>query len=228
MGRGEAIGEPASPSQANILPAAPSLRQAEPATGRGEATGKQAVSAKTNVHPEPSPVRPAETAAGKGEAPKEQAIPTKTNANQNASPPRTAGESAQNPLSGEASPAAPAETAIGFPALMQQWPRVRALIKKHSPQTEALLNSAKLNGIKDGTLLLAFSPVLKQKMEGGTHLDITSRAIAHVTGVTLEVKCVLLNTGKAGSGLPPDVEVEDDGIVGTALRDLGGEVVDVQ
>jgi hypothetical protein len=100
------------------------------------------------------------------------------------------------------------------------------VVKRYSPPTEALLNSCKLMGIKDGALIIGFSPVLKGKMETGSSLDITSRAIAAVTGARLEVRCVL-STGKA-SNLPARVDVESDGIVGTALRDLGGEVVDVQ
>ena len=129
----------------------------------------------------------------------------------------------------EPAPASPEDGSgpITFQVLNQHWPRIRQLVKKRSPQTEALLNSGKLVGIKDGVLILGFSPVLKDKMETGNNLEITSQAITQATGAPLNVRCVLYS-GKQAGGLPADVDVDSDGIVGTALRDLGGEVVDIQ
>jgi DNA polymerase III subunit gamma/tau len=116
---------------------------------------------------------------------------------------------------------------ISFQTLTQQWPKIRQLVKKRSPQTEALLNSGKLMGIKDSALIIGFSPVLKGKMETGNNQEITSQCITQATGVSLGVRCVLANAKNPG-GLSADVDVESDGMVDTALRDMGGEVVDVQ
>jgi nucleoside phosphorylase len=62
-------------------------------------------------------------------------------------------------------------------------------------------------------------------MEMGDNLALTRQAINQVLGVDLQVRCII-TTGKAG-GLPPDMEVENDGMVSTVLRDLGGEIVDI-
>ncbi|HVN56090.1 MAG TPA: DNA polymerase III subunit gamma/tau [Anaerolineaceae bacterium] len=146
-------------------------------------------------------------------------------------PDRSAAQPPVQPARAAAQPPAvepaPAAGAISFQALAQHWPRIRQLVKKRSPQTEALLNSGKLVGIKDGALIIGFSPVLKVKMETGNNLEITSQAIAQTTGAALNVRCVLYS-GKQSGSLPADMEVDSDGIVGTALRDLGGEVVDIQ
>jgi hypothetical protein len=113
-----------------------------------------------------------------------------------------------------------------FQTVQQNWPKVRNLVKRQSPQTEALLNSGRLLGIKDGALLIGLSPMLKEKLEGDDKLEIAVRAIQAVTGLNITIRCTEASS-KPG-GLPPGVQVEDDGIVGTALRDFGGEVVDIQ
>ena len=107
----------------------------------------------------------------------------------------------------------------------QNWPKIRALVKKRKSQTEALLNSCKPMGIKDGFLLLGFqAELLKSKMETTDNLQIIREALAQALGYDLQVRCVL-STGK-GKLLPSDLNVENDGMVGTALRDLGGEITD--
>ena len=90
--------------------------------------------------------------------------------------------------------------------------------------TEALINSGKLLGVKDGVLYLGLSEVLKSKMEKGQNLEIFQNALAKALQVDVPVRCVV-SAGKGGS-IPPDLE--SDGMVAAALRDLGGEIVDIQ
>jgi len=61
-------------------------------------------------------------------------------------------------------------------------------------------------------------------METGSHMEYTSKALAQVLDVEIPVRCFVAS-GNTGS-LPP--EVESDGMVAAALRDLGGEIVDIQ
>jgi DNA polymerase-3 subunit gamma/tau len=122
-------------------------------------------------------------------------------------------------------PVAQPGAGISLSKVVQSWPQIRALVKKRKSQTEGLLNSCKPMGIKDNMLILGFaSEVLKSKMEMGDNLQITQAAIQQVLGAPLLVICTIA-TGKAG--LSANVEVDSDGMVGTALRDLGGEIVDV-
>jgi DNA polymerase III subunit gamma/tau len=113
---------------------------------------------------------------------------------------------------------------ISFNDITQNWARIRALLKKQkAAQTEALLNSGKPMILKDGTLIIGFATeVLKQKMEMGEHIKLTRAAIGQVVGADLPVRCVVMNA-KAGQ-LPDDMDVEGDGMVGTALN-LGAEIV---
>lgn len=109
----------------------------------------------------------------------------------------------------------------------QNWAKIRSLVKKKKSNTEALLNSCKPLGIKDGVLILGFATeLLKSKMETNDNLLIIHQAINQVLNLDIQVRCVIYS-GKSKT-LPADLNVETDGMVGTALRDLGGEVVDIQ
>jgi DNA polymerase-3 subunit gamma/tau len=103
------------------------------------------------------------------------------------------------------------------------WAQIKALVKRKRNPTEALLNSCKLLAVKRGTLVLGFvTDILKNKMEAGDNLDVTRQAIRQVIGKDVPLACVVMS-GKTGS-LPPELDVDGDGLVGTALN-LGGEIV---
>ena len=107
--------------------------------------------------------------------------------------------------------------------IAQNWDQIRGLVRQKNPQTQALLNSCKLLGVKGGTLILGFNgEFAKSKMEQGDNLEILKQAMQGIMGESMPVRCVL----SAGKSIPPDVD--NDGMVATALRDLGGEIVDIQ
>ena len=67
-------------------------------------------------------------------------------------------------------------------------------------------------------------------MENGSKLDITRQALEDVFGRKVEVRTTLTRAWKPGSddssaSTPP---MEDDGMVATAVRDLGAQVVDIE
>jgi len=107
--------------------------------------------------------------------------------------------------------------------ISQNWDKIRSTVRKQNPQTQALLNSCKLLGIKGGSLILGFAgEFAKSKMEQGEHIEILQEAMQIVMGESMPVRCVL----SSGKSIPTDVD--QDGMVATALRDLGGEIVDIQ
>jgi hypothetical protein len=61
-------------------------------------------------------------------------------------------------------------------------------------------------------------------MEKSENMQIALRVFQEVLNVEVPIRCVV-STGRAGK-LPPDVD--GDGMVAAALRDLGGEIVDIQ
>jgi len=114
------------------------------------------------------------------------------------------------------------EKGVTFEQVSKSWKQIRAIIKPQNPALEGLLNSCKLLGIKDGTLVLGFSSeVVKSKMDKPEQIEITSRAITEVLGVAVPVRCVVTSAKAA----PP--HVKPDGMVAAALQN-GGEIVDIQ
>ena len=112
-----------------------------------------------------------------------------------------------------------------FKQVTEQWRRILHGVAQRSRQTQALLNSCKPFGMKDGVLFLGFNGEFsKTKMDKGEHIDLTRQVIQQLLGVDIPIRCFVA-AGKGGS-LPPDVE--SDGMVAAAMRDLGGELVDVQ
>ena len=129
--------------------------------------------------------------------------------------------------------AAPANTPVDglppedqtFKRVTEQWKRILQTIGQRSKQTQALLNSCKPFGMKEGVLFLGFNgEFAKTKMEKGEHMDLTRQTIQQVLGLDLPMRCFVA-AGRSGT-LPPDVE--SDGMVAAAMRDLGGELVDIQ
>jgi DNA polymerase III subunit gamma/tau len=106
--------------------------------------------------------------------------------------------------------------------IQSRWKEIRAEAKNISPETSALLNSCKSINILRGMLELGFlSPILQSKMENGHNIENAKQAIKKVCGVDIEIQCVV--AGKERSPLPAEIEVDHDGMLGTALS-LGGKI----
>ena len=108
--------------------------------------------------------------------------------------------------------------------IQDHWRQVMPVLKRRSPNAEALLKSGRVLGVKDGVLYIGFSEVLKSKMEKSDNMDSVRQAFQEVLKMDVPIRCIV-TTGKAGS-IPADIE--SDGMVAAAVRDLGGEIVDVQ
>jgi len=117
-----------------------------------------------------------------------------------------------------------------FQMVMDRWKTVMAAAFRQNPRTQALLNSCKPLGIEGGVLVLGFSgDLLREKMEMGHNLALVRQALQETLGAPLRVKCVLKKTWGESAGqdeAPPPME--ENGMVATALRDLGAQVVDVK
>lgn len=120
---------------------------------------------------------------------------------------------------GEGSPAPEVDTQ----KVMQNWARIRALVKSRRTQTEALLNSAKVVQVREGALCLGFATqVLKSKMENPENIALTRSALKQVLGVDLPVVCVVVGT--KATTLPEDLGLDANSMVATALN-LGAKIV---
>jgi DNA polymerase III subunit gamma/tau len=105
----------------------------------------------------------------------------------------------------------------------KNWGQILKIVRDINPQTQALLNSCKPLGMKGNALVLGFNgEFAKSKMEAGENVDVFIQAMEQVLGKSMPVLCTVTKGGE----MPPDID--QDGMVATALRDLGGKIVDVQ
>jgi DNA polymerase-3 subunit gamma/tau len=112
---------------------------------------------------------------------------------------------------------------ISFSDIQKAWPKIKALVKKHNPRTEGLLNSSKLTGIRENVVILGFSSnLLKEMMEKEGNLTLTMDILEEVLGQPLLIKCIV--STHDGNPIPDDLKIEEDGMVSTATRDLGGRI----
>jgi DNA polymerase III subunit gamma/tau len=117
------------------------------------------------------------------------------------------------------------ESGLTMELIGQHWKQVLSLVRQHNPQTQGLLNSCKPLGIKDGILVLGFnSDFSKTKMEKKEHTEVTQRVLAEVYEMVIPIRCIVAASRR---GTPPP-DIESNGMVATAVRDLGGEIIDIQ
>ncbi|MBC8505903.1 MAG: DNA polymerase III subunit gamma/tau [Anaerolineales bacterium] len=108
-------------------------------------------------------------------------------------------------------------------SVAKNWEQILRIVRDDNPQTQALLNSCRPLGVKGSALVLGFNgEFAKSKMESEGNVDVFLKAMEKVIGETMPVLCIVAQGGE----LPPDID--QDGMVATALRDLGGKIVDVQ
>ena len=107
--------------------------------------------------------------------------------------------------------------------ILDNWSDIRVLVKKQSPQTEALLNSCKIITMKHGTLILGFaSDLLKSKMENSDNLTLTKSTVKSVVNLDVPIACSVVSNH--ATTISHDMDIDSDGMVGTALS-LGGKIV---
>jgi hypothetical protein len=82
----------------------------------------------------------------------------------------------------------------------------------------------------DGVLILGFrSDLLRDKMEKDHNISNVKRAAQQVLGHQITLRCVLLGAWRSENKVDdPPAHMEEGGMVATALRDLGAQVVNVE
>ncbi len=166
---------------------------------------------------------PQTTAGGKSKSAEKPSVSVQS---AEAERPSTSRETNQPPA--QAAPDGPPESGeqgLTIHKVEEHWRNIVSQVGKISRHTQTALNSCKPYGIKDGTLYLGFNgDFAKNKMEEGNNIEIARKVIQEVLGVDMPLRCFVAR-GERGK-LPP--EVEGDSMVAAVLRDLGGEIVDVQ
>jgi DNA polymerase-3 subunit gamma/tau len=141
-------------------------------------------------------------------------------------PPEAARDTAPAALR-KAQPISPASTPADPQAaqkLAAVWPQILNMVRQHSQPAYGTLNSCTSRVLEGDRLTLSFaSDVLKNKMEKPESLALLRAALQQVFGREIYVQCIVDVSRR--DTVPPGVE--NGGIVAAALRDLGGELVDI-
>lgn len=140
-------------------------------------------------------------------------------------PPRTPQAKPAVPAEAPASAAhaAVASDTITIQMVLDQWERIRSVVKKVNRSTEAVLNSCKSVTLHNGALTLGFaSELLTEKMSKDDNMKITQNAVRQVLGADLPIRCVIVSN--KGGAIPADLDVDADGMVSAALS-LGGKII---
>jgi DNA polymerase-3 subunit gamma/tau len=117
------------------------------------------------------------------------------------------------------------EDSITNQRLDKSWNLVLSQLKGQNPSLYGLVNSVKSRRLRGSTLALGLNgDALKSRLEDPTNLELLQKVLTQVMGKEIFVQVVLTSGSK---NKPPD-EVDNDGMVASALRDLGGEIVDIQ
>jgi len=105
----------------------------------------------------------------------------------------------------------------------RNWAKVKSMVGKHNPRTEGLLNTSKMTGLKGNTLILGFSSeTLKEMMEKEGNITLTMDILEEVFSQSILINCIV--TTREGSTAPDNMDIDSDGMVSTATRDLGGKI----
>jgi len=127
-------------------------------------------------------------------------------------------------------PTSPTGTMVDFSWVRTHWRDILTAVADLDRRTQALLNSGRPLGVERGTLVIGFaSDLLREKMEKGHNLALVRQGLDMVTHQSLQVRCVLMQSwSPEDEESQPPAALEDGGMVAAALRDLGGQIVDVQ
>jgi DNA polymerase-3 subunit gamma/tau len=107
----------------------------------------------------------------------------------------------------------------------ENWRQFYLQLNKLNPSLAALVNSARTHRLENGILTLGFpSSILKEKMEKHEGLPVAQEVLKNIFKEEIAIRCIVL-TGKQTT---PPPGVDNEGMVASALRDLGGEIVDIQ
>ena len=106
--------------------------------------------------------------------------------------------------------------------ITQRWTSIKSAMQKKRVAAAGLLNSCKpmVNG--KGLVLGFQSDLLKSKMESNDNLTLTRQVIQEICNLDVDVRCMVINSKV--KGVPEDLEIKSDGLVGTALNQ-GGQIV---
>ncbi|MGY1631464.1 DNA polymerase III subunit gamma and tau [Geodermatophilus sp. SYSU D01186] len=122
--------------------------------------------------------------------------------------PRAAAESSPAPRGGEPTPVVSAEPEqsagegeLGTADVRRVWPELLKVVRGHKRTTEALLKSAQVHDLGNGTLTLAAtSPALAKMLGDDLNKDVVRQSLQELLGVRWKVQVVVEGATSRGAG----------------------------
>jgi DNA polymerase-3 subunit gamma/tau len=109
--------------------------------------------------------------------------------------------------------------------LNEAWQKILGAVRQQNPKAYGLLNSCKSRYLRNDELMLSFaSDLLVSQMEKAENRGAVQRALFQVFQREIGIRCTVDTTKR--DTVPPGAD--NDGMVAAAVRDLGGEIVDIQ
>jgi hypothetical protein len=135
-------------------------------------------------------------------------------------------EAAAGPAPGGGSSSGP----LTFQAILERWDDLLVAAQARDVRIQALLADCKPLGLENRRLVLGFRDELRrEKIEKKHNQTTLAAALKQVFGQDLGVRCVLLPDGSSRAHGPQGtLGLEEGGMVATALRDLGAQVITVK
>jgi DNA polymerase-3 subunit gamma/tau len=108
--------------------------------------------------------------------------------------------------------------------LLAAWDKIMPEVRQKNPNLYGLISSCKSRFMHGNQVLLGFaSDVLKEKMEKEENLELAQAAFSQVFHRQITIRCYVDTQQR--NAIPDGVD--ENGMVAAALRDLGGELVDM-
>ena len=108
--------------------------------------------------------------------------------------------------------------------LQAEWKEILRILKLRDPSLAGLASSSVVQNIKNNVLRIGFKgEILPGRMNQAENVKVLQEVVKQVLGIEVSIQGYAVGGGKAA----PPPEVDGDGMVAAALRDLGGEIVDV-
>jgi len=109
--------------------------------------------------------------------------------------------------------------------LNSRWDQLISRVKEQNPKLAGVLNSNKVRVIKGNVLTLGFNgDFYLTTLEKPDSIELLRIVLKQVMDMEIDVQAELVSGKKS----TPPADVDSDGLVASALRDLGGEIVDIQ
>ncbi|MBI3760267.1 MAG: DNA polymerase III subunit gamma/tau [Chloroflexi bacterium] len=113
-------------------------------------------------------------------------------------------------------------SALTLSEVRNKWDQIKAAARKQHPTVQGLINSCRPVKVEGDLITLSTNEIVREKLHQAATQPKVEAALQEALGRPCRFKCVLSPGGEADT--PAEDEIPEDGVVATAVRDLGGKL----